>query len=97
MCAIDNSNLRDSKPLQMEDIVASTKMSELLGVEAVFGEDLPRPASPAGAARRGWAGEVSDYLEDPHRHFRFINELRRTVEWPRDAWADEVKEREAKR
>ncbi len=93
----DNSDVgigSSSNPFR--GIIASTKVSELLGVEPVaaegvmsstktattklrnsLGEDTPTP-------KRAWWYEVGDYLEDPHRHFRAMDSLRRNMDWPEE-------------
>lgn len=72
-------------------IMASTKVSELLGVEAVSARDDSggRPTSEAlqpvqSNSNRQWWYEVGDYLENPHRHFEAMNSLRQPMEWPED-------------
>lgn len=78
-------------------IMASTKVSELLGVEAVSARDdlsgnptslelQPEISSPSSSSKlqRPWWYEVGDYLENPHRHFETMYNLRQTVEWPED-------------
>lgn len=74
-------------------IMASTKVSELLGVESVSARDddvVGRPTSSAlqpiqSSPSRPWWYEVGDYLENPHRHFEVMNDLRQTMEWSEDA------------
>mmetsp|Transcript_31653 Transcript_31653/g.62768 ORF Transcript_31653/g.62768 Transcript_31653/m.62768 type:complete len:502 (-) Transcript_31653:70-1575(-) len=76
----------------LEGLVASTKVSELLGVEPVFGQDLiakvereiGREEQVVEARARKWYYEVGDYLEDPRRHFKLIDDLRTNVAWPED-------------
>eukprot|EP00566_Odontella_aurita_P014274 CAMPEP_0113538222 /NCGR_PEP_ID=MMETSP0015_2-20120614/7248_1 /TAXON_ID=2838 /ORGANISM="Odontella" /LENGTH=541 /DNA_ID=CAMNT_0000437777 /DNA_START=95 /DNA_END=1720 /DNA_ORIENTATION=+ /assembly_acc=CAM_ASM_000160 len=77
-------------------LIASTKVSQLLGVEPVAaefvprdGEDVPLVAAPrqAESNKRAWWFEVGDYLENPHRHFKAMDSLRQTVEWPEDVKA----------
>ena len=77
-------------------ILASTKVSQFLGVESVAAESsIPRstiskeflqgPSSLAGgdnAMERPWWKEVGDYLEDPRRHFRLMDSLRVDMDWP---------------
>lgn len=65
-------------------IIASTKISQLLGVEPVAAETATkiehiRPPE----AKRHWWQEAGDYLEDPHQHFRAMDSLRETVDWGR--------------
>lgn len=73
-------------------IMASTKVSELLGVEAVSARDdlggrptsqLLQPAASSNSNRPWWY-EVGDYLENPHRHFDTMNNLRQPMEWPEE-------------
>jgi len=79
-------------------ILASTKVSQLLGVESVAAESvIPRTAAavrptttiaddylaPIGAdSGRPWWKEVGDYLEDPRRHFRLMDSMRMDMDWP---------------
>ena len=73
-------------------IMASTKVSEFLGVEAVSARDdlSGRPTSqllqplPSSNSNRPWWYEVGDYLENPHRHFEAMNNLRIPMEWPEE-------------
>lgn len=74
-------------------ILASTKISELLGVEPVAARDTVKRTAqtakillPKLEGKRPWYKEVGDYLENPHRHFQAMDDLRLTMEWP-----DEVK------
>ncbi len=75
-------------------ILASTRVSEILGVESVAAESiipqtiaddylksqssLQQPVSN----NRPWWKEVGDYLEDPRRHFRLMDSLRTDMDWP---------------
>mmetsp|Transcript_16434 Transcript_16434/g.25766 ORF Transcript_16434/g.25766 Transcript_16434/m.25766 type:complete len:586 (+) Transcript_16434:163-1920(+) len=76
-------------------ILASTKVSEILGVESVAAENMiptstiandyltPTGASSAPAVNtRPWWKEIGDYLEDPHRHFQLMDSLRKDMDWP---------------
>ena len=72
-------------------IMASTKVSEFLGVEAVSARDdlSGRPTSQSlqplpSSSSRPWWYEVGDYLENPHRHFEAMNNLRQPMEWPEE-------------
>lgn len=76
-------------------ILASTKISELLGVEPVAAEGVMKSTQSATAklrssnlneplAKRSWWYEIGDYLEDPHRHFRAMDSLRTTMDWPEE-------------
>mmetsp|Transcript_10931 Transcript_10931/g.20420 ORF Transcript_10931/g.20420 Transcript_10931/m.20420 type:complete len:549 (+) Transcript_10931:427-2073(+) len=75
-------------------ILASTKISELLGVEPVAAEGVMKSTQSATAKlrnsldqpipKRAWWYEIGDYLEDPHRHFRAMDSLRMTMDWPAD-------------
>eukprot|EP00957_Ditylum_brightwellii_P202774 15331776-Ditylum_brightwellii.AAC.1 len=43
----------------------------------------PKELMPVNAGtKRAWWYEVGDYLEDPHRHFKAMDSLRQTMEWP---------------
>jgi len=77
----------------LRGIIASTKVSELLGVEAVSARDAnvqglvtSQQLQPEQKTResnsRPWWYEVADYLEDPHRHFEVMDSLRKPMEWP---------------
>lgn len=73
-------------------ILASTKVSEILGVESVAAEsNIPTTTianeylqgpSKAVNGDRPWWKEVGDYLEDPRRHFRLMDSLRTDMDWP---------------
>jgi hypothetical protein len=71
-------------------IMASTKVSELFGVESVSALDdlVGQPTSkflqPVQGSSRPWWYEVGDYLENPHRHFEAMDNLRQPMEWPED-------------
>jgi len=77
----------------LRGIIASTKVSELLGVEAVSARDVnvqglttsqqlqPEQKTPDSSSRPWWY-EVADYLENPHRHFEVMDSLRKPMEWP---------------
>lgn len=81
-------------------ILASTKVSEFFGVEPVAARDTIRrivppssalmPEDGAGASaadeasQRPWWRNVGDYLENPHRHFQVMDELRIPMNWPDD-------------
>ena len=77
-------------------ILASTRVSQLLGVEPVAARDTIRRDAPTAreltpdhplASKRQWWYEVGDYLENPHRHFQAMDSLRLTMEWPDDVIA----------
>jgi len=77
----------------LRGIIASTKVSELFGVEAVSALDSnvqglstsqqlqPELKAPDSSSRPFWY-EVADYLENPHRHFEVMDSLRKPMEWP---------------
>lgn len=96
-------------------ILASTRISQLLGVEPVAARDTIRKYVPtakeltpeenlifpsssllfnsaAGTTtgsslklqQRPWWNEVGDYLENPHRHFQAMDNLRVPMIWPDD-------------
>eukprot|EP00568_Trieres_chinensis_P003049 CAMPEP_0183291608 /NCGR_PEP_ID=MMETSP0160_2-20130417/967_1 /TAXON_ID=2839 ORGANISM="Odontella Sinensis, Strain Grunow 1884" /NCGR_SAMPLE_ID=MMETSP0160_2 /ASSEMBLY_ACC=CAM_ASM_000250 /LENGTH=517 /DNA_ID=CAMNT_0025452441 /DNA_START=79 /DNA_END=1629 /DNA_ORIENTATION=+ len=68
-------------------ILASTKVSELLGVEPVAAEgDILRQLSSGATpqvpeSKRPWRYELGDYLENPHRHFKAMDSLRLIMDW----------------
>ena len=84
--------------LTFRGILASTKVSEILGVESVAAESiipttissdyLQRPSSSvsavarSGNSNRPWWKNVEDYIEDPRRHFRLMDSLRTDMDWP---------------
>lgn len=73
-------------------ILASTKVSEFLGVESVAAEPLGPKLSttisndylegPQGGDARPWWKEAGDYLEDPRKHFQLMQSLREDMPWP---------------
>jgi hypothetical protein len=77
-------------------ILASTRVSEILGVESVAAESIipqtiaddyllksqPTLSSSSDSNNRPWWKEVGDYLEDPRRHFRLMDSLRTDMDWP---------------
>lgn len=73
-------------------ILASTKVSQLLGVESVAAQESVRGAKTAEIlnpvkpqeANRAWWYNVGDYLENPHRHFSLMDNMRVQMEWPED-------------
>lgn len=77
--------------------LASTKVSELLGVEPVAARDTVRGAVTADVLnpekpkeeKRAWYYEVGDYLENPHRHFQAMDNLRVPMSWPDDIKAQD--------
>lgn len=76
----------------LRGIMASTKVSELFGVEAVSARDdmgltpTSRELQPvqSSTSSRPWWYEVGDYLENPHRHFEAMDSLRQPMEWPEE-------------
>lgn len=72
-------------------ILASTKVSEFLGVQRVEARDSVRRSTPTAEilnppqnVKRAWWYEVGDYLENPHRHFNTMDKLRVNMEWPEE-------------
>ncbi|CAJ1958050.1 unnamed protein product [Cylindrotheca closterium] len=73
-------------------IMASTKVSELLGVEAVSARDytgIPGSVTEdlqpkAKSSSRPWWYEVGDYLENPRRHFDYMNSMRQNMDCPKE-------------
>lgn len=87
----DSAASSPSKPFR--GILASTKISEILGVEPVAAEGVlssTRSAtdklrnSGAATTDRKWWNEVGDYLENPHRHFEVMDSLRDVMIWPEE-------------
>jgi len=83
-CKIRNGCFKEEEILEKSNpfrgIIASTKVSQLLGVEPVAAEskfdDIVIPE-----VKRPWWQEVGDYFEDPHQHFRAMDSLRQTMDW----------------
>ena len=74
-------------------MVASTRISQLLGVEPVAAQDTVRRGTPTAqvlnpipqeSVKRAWWLEAGDYLENPHRHFQAMDSLRQPMEWPEE-------------
>jgi len=73
-------------------ILASTKVSEFLGVESVAAEPLgPKEMTTtisndylegSQGVSQPWWKEVGDYLEDPRKHFHLMESLRVDYPWP---------------
>ena len=81
----------------LRGLIASTRVSELLGVEPVAAQDTVRRGAPTARelnpvkpepAKRAWWFEVGDYLENPHRHFEAMDNLRQPMEWPAEVVAN---------
>lgn len=80
----------DKEEEVLRGIIASTKVSELLGVESVSARE--EGASKMSTATellpvqktssRPWWYEVGDYLERPSRHFEVMDSLRKPMDWP---------------
>jgi VDE lipocalin domain len=101
-CSIRNGCFKDeddaAQRMKTNDpfrgFLASTKVSEFLGVEPVAARDTVRGASTATAEvlnpekpkveKRAWYYEVGDYLENPHRHFQTMKDLRVDMQWPEE-------------
>jgi len=100
-CKIRNGCFKDEAPETglgspsnpFRGIIASTKISQLLGVEPVAAENFIQSTQTAtsklmnsddASSKRAWWYEVGDYLEDPHRHFRAMDSLRTVMDWPED-------------
>jgi len=88
-CKIRNGCFKDdnvpSPPNMYRRVMASTQISQLLGVEPVAAEYVPVKKSQSimkNEVTRSWWHEVGDYLEDPHRHFKAMDSLRVTMDWP---------------
>jgi hypothetical protein len=72
-------------------ILASTKVSQFLGVEPVAAQDTVRRTAPTAdvlnppsMVKRAWWYEAGDYLENPHRHFETMDSLRVPMQWPEE-------------
>ena len=91
---------RSSGPSKRDDIpfrgiMASTKVSEFLGVESVSARDyigadagiVTQDLQPK-SGNRPWWYEVGDYLENPRRHFEYMDSLRQNVDWPEEVKAE---------
>jgi len=74
-------------------ILASTRVSELVGIQPVYGETraiLRMKASEAAdlqsklqvPSSRPWWMEVGDYFENPNKHFELVDSQRDTMVWP---------------
>ena len=100
-CKIRNGCFKDEAPESglgsqsnpFRGILASTKVSQLLGVEPVAAEGVLKNTQTATAklhmssdtiSKRRWWHEAGDYLEDPRRHFKAMDSLRITMDWPED-------------
>lgn len=90
---IDDNSVRPSEiPADQPDfwrgLLASTRISELLGVEPVAARDTVNsnsvisPQTEPQTQKRAWWYEAGDYLENPHRHFQAMEQLRVPVHWP---------------
>jgi len=74
-------------------ILASTRVSQILGVEPVAAEGVFSSTQTASdklrssgitQIERKWWHEVGDYLENPHRHFEAMDSLRVPMDWPEE-------------
>ena len=98
-CKIRNGCFKDEAPETglgspsnpFRGILASTKVSQLLGVEPVAAEGVLKSTQTATAKlasslesppKRTFWQEAGDYLEDPSRHFKAMDDLRITMDWP---------------
>jgi len=88
-CKIRNGCFKDNAltepPSAFRRVMASTKISQLLGVEPVSAEYVPVKSKLQdldNSEQRKWWYNVGDYLEDPHRHFRALESTRITMDWP---------------
>ena len=98
-CKIQNGCFTDDNPQRsastsggpLGGLIASTKISQLLGVEPVAAQNVVKKTTPTNPAlnppvesKRAWWFEVGDYLENPHRHFEAMDKLRLQMDWPED-------------
>jgi hypothetical protein len=89
-CFAENEPVQQPPANSFRGILASTKISQLLGVEPVAARDTVRPSDQTAKVLnpskpkvdRPWWYEVGDYLENPHRHFAAMDELRQPMVWP---------------
>lgn len=89
-CKIRNGCFKDDSitppPNMYRRVMASTQISQLLGVEPVAAEFVPAKKTESimkeEVIKRKWWNEVGDYLENPHRHFEAMDSLRVTMDWP---------------
>lgn len=96
-----DDNVVPSPKQPLRGILASTKVSELLGVKPVFGEgyinrvesEIEREEEIVVESARKWYHKVGDYLENPHRHFKLIDELRETMDWPEEIRSEVISRR----
>lgn len=86
---IDDDNVQPNEipadqPNFWRGLLASTRISELLGVEPVAARDTveANQTPRREPQQRAWWYEAGDYLENPHRHFHAMEQLRVPVEWP---------------
>ena len=99
-CRIRNGCFSDDTVTESEPsnpfrgLLASTKVSELLGVEPVEARDSIKRSTPTAEVlnppqnfKRAWWYEVGDYLENPHRHFETMDQLRVPMSWPEEVVA----------
>lgn len=89
-CKIRNGCFTDEtvvRPSALRGILASTKISQFLGVEPVAAEGVAKRTVTQEPVNRPWWFEVGDYLEDPHRHFKAMDSQRLQMEWPEDVKA----------
>jgi len=94
-CKIRNGCFKDEPELgtsnnPFKGLIASTRISQLLGVEPVAAEGVLQSTQTATAkimdssSNRAWWYEVGDYLEDPSRHFKAMDSLRIIMDWPEE-------------
>ncbi|CAB9512161.1 Inherit from euNOG: Violaxanthin [Seminavis robusta] len=96
-CFKDEDNAAGRAPTDpFRGFLASTKVSELLGVEPVAARDTVMRGAPTAEVlnpdktqeKRAWYYEVGDYLENPHRHFQAMDNLRVKMVWPEEVTAE---------
>ena len=100
-CKIRNGCFKDEAPESglaspsnpFRGILASTKVSQILGVEPVAAEGVLRSTQSAtdklrtsgiSQPERKWWNEVGDYLENPRRHFEVMDSFRDVMIWPEE-------------
>lgn len=86
-----DENLAPTNGDPLRSILASTKISQLLGVEPVaaentllrsFGNTVNVKPEDVDSSDRAWWHQVGDYFENPNKHFQTMDSLRITMEWP---------------
>lgn len=92
-CFKDEPLIASTTTSPFRGILASTKVSQILGVEPVAAEGVLSSTQTATdklrssgitQPERKWWYEVGDYLEKPSRHFEAMDSLREVMVWPEE-------------